>query len=128
MSRSLIFLKVETRPDIAFATLVVSRFTKNLLQQHTEVMKTIFQYPKATKTVEITCSGDKKKDPIIRGYFDSDWAGEYATRKSNSGFISMLNKDLVSWYLKWPATVVLLSIEAEYVILALATKEAIWMI
>lgn len=41
MTGWLIFPMVETRPDIPFAILVVIRFAKNLLRQHTKVMKTI---------------------------------------------------------------------------------------
>ncbi len=41
MTGSLIFSMVETRPDIAFATSIASRFAKNLGHQHTEAVKTI---------------------------------------------------------------------------------------
>ncbi len=41
MTGSLMFWMVETRPDIAFATLVVSRFAKNPSRQHQEAVKTI---------------------------------------------------------------------------------------
>lgn len=122
------FLMVETRPDIAFATLVVSRFAKNPSRQHTEAVKTVKRYLKATKTVGITYGGDEGGDLIIKGYFDSDWAGDHATRKSTSGFIFMLNGGPVSgWGSKRQATVALSSTEAEYVGLTLAAKEATWL-
>lgn len=37
---SLMFSMVETRPDIAFATSVASRFSKNPSHQHVEAVKT----------------------------------------------------------------------------------------
>lgn len=48
MTGSLMFLIVETRPNIAFATSVTSYFTKNLGHYHTEAVKTILQYLKGS--------------------------------------------------------------------------------
>ncbi len=128
MTGSLIFSIVETRPDIAFATSVVSRFAKNLSQQHTKAVKTIMRYLKATKTVGIMYgNGEGSGDLIIKGYSDSNWAGDHATRKSTSGFIFMLNDGPVSWCLKRQATVALSSTEAKYVALTLITKEVTWL-
>lgn len=90
------FSMVETRPDIAFTTLIISRFAKNPSQRHTEVVKTILQYLKATNTVGITYGSNDKGDLTIRGYFNSDWARDHATRKSTSGFVFMLNGGPVS--------------------------------
>lgn len=53
MTGSLMFSMVETRPDIAFAISVVSRFAKNPSRQHTEAVKTIMRYLKATRSVGI---------------------------------------------------------------------------
>ena len=86
------------------------------------------RYLKATKTVGITYGGGEGGDNLtIRGYSDSDWAGDHATRKSTSGFIFMLNGGPVSWCSKRQATVALSSTEAEYVALTLAAKEATWL-
>ena len=54
MTGSIMFLMVETRPDIAFATSVASRFAKNPGSQHTEVVKTILQYLKGSRERGIT--------------------------------------------------------------------------
>ncbi len=97
MTGSLMFSMVETRPDIAFATSVVSRFAKNQSQQHIKAVKTIMRYLNATRTVEITYGNSEGSgDLIIKGYSDSDWAGDHATRKSTSGFIFILNGSPVS--------------------------------
>ncbi len=117
------FSMVETRPDIAFATSVVSRFAKNPSRQHTEAVKTIMRYLKATRNLGITYGGEEG-DLIIKGFSDSDWASDHASRKSTSGFVFMLNGGPVSWYSKRQATVALSSREAEYVALILAAKEA----
>lgn len=69
---SLMFSMVETRPDIAFAISVVSRFAKNPSRQLTEAVKTIMQYQKATRTVGITYGGEEGGDLTIRRYSDSE--------------------------------------------------------
>lgn len=88
---------VETRPDIAFAILVISGFVKNLFWQYIEAMKTIMHYLKATKTVVIIYgNGEGSGNLIIKGYSNSNWVGDYACRKLTSGFIFILNRDSVS--------------------------------
>ncbi len=72
MTGSIIFSMVETRPDITFATSVVSRFAKNPSHQHSEAVKTILQYLKATRDTGITYGGEKRGDLIIKGYSNSD--------------------------------------------------------
>lgn len=43
------FFIIETKPDIAFSNLVVSRLVKNLSHQYTKVVKTILQYLKMSR-------------------------------------------------------------------------------
>ena len=124
MTGSLMSSMVQTRPDIVFATSVVSRFAKNPSRQHKEVVKNIIRYLKATQTLGIIYGGEDGGDLIIKGYSDSDWTRDHATKESTSGFIFMLNGRTVSWCSKNQATVVLSSIKEEYVALTLAAKEA----
>lgn len=79
MTGSLMFSMVETRPDIAFATSVVSRFSKNPSRQHTEAVKTILRYLKGSRDRGITYGGQERLLP--EGYSDSDWA---VTRKAEN--------------------------------------------
>lgn len=85
MIGSIMFSMVETRPDIAFATSVVSRFAKNPSHQHTEAVKTILRYLKGSRGRGITYGGEKEL--CIERYSDSDWAGDKESRKSTSGYI-----------------------------------------
>ncbi len=125
MIGSIMFSMVETRPDVAFATSVASRFAKNPGHQHTEFVKTILRYLKGSRDRGITYGG--QDELLIEGYSDSDWAGDKESRKSTSGFIFMLNGGPVSWCSKRQPTVALSSTEAEYIALTLAAKEATWL-
>lgn len=72
------FSMIETRPDIAFATLVASQFTKNVASQftknpshqHIKVVKTIFQYLKGSKKQKITYGS--QKELLVQRYIDFD--------------------------------------------------------
>lgn len=74
MTGSIIISIVETRPDIAFGTLVVARFAKNLGHQHTKVVKTVLRYLNGSRERRITFSDQHKL--LLEGYSDSDWAGD----------------------------------------------------
>ena len=115
---------VETRPDIAFATSVASRYAKNPSHLHIEVVKTILKYLKGSKDRGIVYG---EGTLAIEGYSDSDWAGDKESRKSTSSYIFILNGGPVSWCSKRQPTVALLSTEAEYIALTLAAKEATWL-
>lgn len=96
MIGSIMFSMVETRPDVAFATSVASRFAKNPGHQHMEAVKTILRYLKGSRDRGITYGGLDQEDLLVEGYSDSDWAGDKESRRSTSGFIFMLNGGPVS--------------------------------
>lgn len=124
---SIMFSMVETRPDVAFATSVASRFAKNLGHQHMEVVKTILGYLKGSREQGITYGGLDQEELLLEGYSDSDWAGDRESRRSTSDFMFMLNGGPVSWCSKRQPTIALSSTEAEYIALTLAAKEATWL-
>ena len=48
------FFMIKTRPNIAFAIFITSRFTKNLRHQYIKTIKTILHYLKGLKDRDIT--------------------------------------------------------------------------
>ena len=63
----------------------------------------------------------------MKRYVDSDWGGDYTTRKSTTGYIFLLSKTSVSWSSKLQKSVAISSCEAEYMALKEAAKELIWL-
>ena len=122
ITESLMFFMVETRPDIAFLILIVSRFAKNLSCQHIKVVKTIFRDLKSSKKQGTTYGGQDKL--FLERYSNSNWAGDKKSQKSTFDYIFMLNAGQVSWHSKKKFTVALSSTKAEYIALTLAGKEA----
>ncbi|GJS02308.1 hypothetical protein Tco_0318816 [Tanacetum coccineum] len=89
-----------TRPDIARAVGVVSRYMAEPGREHWEAVKRILRYIKGTSDVAL-CFGES--DLIVKGYVDSDYATDL------EGIVAMS------------------TIEAEYVAAAQACKEAVWL-
>ena len=63
----------------------------------------------------------------MTGYSDASYAPGSTDRKSISGFTFMMNGGPISWQSKKQKIVATSSMEAEYIGLSLASKEAIWL-
>ncbi|KAH9672574.1 hypothetical protein KPL70_017783 [Citrus sinensis] len=75
------------------------------------------------KTRHCTSSGSKF---TVRGYVDSDFAGDLDKRKSIIGYVFTLAGAAISWVSKLQTVVALSTTEAEYMAVTQACKEAIW--
>lgn len=90
-------------------------------------------YIKWTLSYNITYVKPPGKDPKDGlglkplGYVDADYAGCLDTRRSTSGHVFLMAGAPVSWGSKWQATVAMSTVEAEYVSLARASQQAVWM-
>jgi hypothetical protein len=113
-----------TRPDLAFAVLVVSRFASNPTTTHLKAVKRIFRYLRSTIGIGLVFRGSIEP---LTGYTDSDWAGDHDTRRSTSGYVFNIGSAAISWSSKRQPTVSLSSCEAEYIGQTNATKEAMWL-
>ena len=121
---SLMYLMLGTRPDIAHAVGVVSRYTKNPGPQHVLALKRIFRYLKGTLRFSIVFHSSKVE---LHGYVDADYAGDRDERRSTTGFVFILCGGPVSWASRRQGCVALSTTEAEYVALGVATREAVWL-
>nr|GEX21788.1 retrovirus-related Pol polyprotein from transposon TNT 1-94 [Tanacetum cinerariifolium] len=121
---SLMFTMICTRPVIAHAVGVVSRYMTELGRGHWEAVKRIFRYVKGTSDVAL-CFGDS--DLIVTGYVDSDYAGDLDGSKSTTGYVFILSGRTVSWVSKLQSVVAMSTTEVEYVTAAQASKEAAWL-
>ncbi|KAH9714562.1 hypothetical protein KPL71_020696 [Citrus sinensis] len=121
--RSLIFAMISTRPDIAQAVGAVSRYMANPGGEHLIAVKRILRYIKGTSDVALCYGG---LEFTIRGYVDSDFAGDLDKRKSTTCYVFTLAGAAVSWVSKLQTVVALSTTEAEYMAATQACKEAIW--
>jgi hypothetical protein len=121
---SLMYVMTCTRPDIATAVGVLSRFSENPGRDHWEGVKRVFRYLKATSDIKLTFRRTKKFH--LKGYVDADYAGCLDTSRSTTGWIFLLGGTAISWSSKRQKSVTLSTCEAEYVAAGFATKESLW--
>src|SRR5947199_4090019 len=81
---TLMYAMLGTRPDIAFAVSLVSRYAANPTPMHMTAVKQIFQYLKGTIDLQLTYHGELTN---LVGYSDSDWGGDPSTHRSTAGFV-----------------------------------------
>ena len=121
---SLMYAMVCTRPDIAHAVGVVSRFMSNPGKMHWEAVKWILRYLRGTTKAALHFGGSEIK---LHGYVDSDLAGDLDRSRSTTGYVFTLGSAAVSWKSQLQDVVALSTTEAEYVAATEASKEMIWL-
>ncbi|KAE8680647.1 hypothetical protein F3Y22_tig00111372pilonHSYRG00031 [Hibiscus syriacus] len=121
---SLMFAMICTRPDIAQAVGVVSRYMANPGKEHWNIVKRILRYIKGTSNIALCYRGSNL---LINGYVDSDYAGDFDKSKSTTGYVFKIAGGAVSWVSKLQSVVAISTTEAEYVSATQASKEAIWL-
>ena len=90
---SLMYAMICTRPDIAYAVGVVSRYMSNPGKKHWEAVKGVMRYLNGTKKLCI-CFG--KKEACVLGYTDADYVGDMDKRRSTSGYVFIFIGGVVS--------------------------------
>ena len=122
---TLLYLSTMTRPDITYALSNVAKFCANPDKEHWIAVKRIMRYLVGTMCLGLLYKKNELKSCV--GFSDADWAGDLDDRKSTSGYIFQLSGEAISWRSKKQACVALSTAEAEYIALASAAQEAVWM-
>lgn len=100
---------------------------QNPNQDHFKYLDRIWQYLNYTKAYSLVYQSKPNQNNSLKleGYCDSDWGGDY-TRKSTTGYLFLLDKNIVSWNSRLQKTIALSSCEAEYMALKEAVKENLY--
>lgn len=115
-----------SRPDIAFATGRVGRYSSNPSQEHMDAVERIYAYIRGTMDLCLAYNENSSQD-TLEAFVDSDWGACADTRRSTSGWLIKLARAPISWSSKRQRTVALSSTEAEYMAATEAAKEAVWL-
>ena len=94
---------------------------------HWCALKHLLRFLKGTESLSLVYNCSENLE--LFGFSDSDWATDKDDSKSTSGFCFKLSRSgsVVSWASKKQGCVALSSCEAEYVSLALAAQEAVYL-
>jgi hypothetical protein len=126
---SLMYAMVYTRPDIAHAVGVLSRYMSKPGKEHWTTIKRVFRYLRGTTNYGLCYQGRLGLDRVveIHGFVDVDWVGDMDRRRSTSGYMFNLFGGAISWMSKRQAVVALSTTEVEYMAATHASKEEIWL-
>ena len=110
----LLFLVKYSRPDIANAVRELSKANDGATENHMKMLLRVIKYVLLTKN-KVLRFKVKDRRPVIRGFSDSDWAGDKDDRRSITGYCVYFMDCLVAWKSRAQKNVTLSSSEAEYV-------------
>ena len=152
MLGSLLWLSEGTRPEIKYIVSQLGKYAINPKEAHWSAMKRVFRYLAGTADYGILYSAPQRLSVTskqffsadmprgfaswskpednqvdIQGFVDADHAGDVDDRRSITGYIFQLAGGPISWQSTSQASVALSSMEAEYMSLCEATKEASWL-
>jgi hypothetical protein len=117
---ALMWLMSLSRPDLAFIVGRLGQYSANPGRRQWEVLKKVLAYVKGTRDWQLTY-GPQKTDVVV--YSDASYEDDRDDRRCHSA----KNGGAISWASKKQHSVVLSTCGAEYVALANATKEAMWL-
>jgi len=121
---SIMYLMVCTRPDLAHTVSTLSRFMSNLGPKHWEALKWLLRYLKGSCDIGLVYK-HKTEGVKLKGFTDSDYAGDRDNRKSMSSYVFTLCNACISWKSQLQHIVVLSTTESEYIATIEAIKEAL---
>jgi len=140
---ALLWLSEGTRPDIKYIVSAMSKYLNEPRVAQWKALKKVLRYLNGTKKLGIHYRQMPKapKCPLgyvssshfsmsnlrVDGYVDSDFANNVDDRRSITGYVYFMAGGPVSWQSHSQKTVALSSMEAEYMALAAATQEALWL-
>jgi hypothetical protein len=117
-----------TRPDIAYAVGLLGRFSSDPSREHWMaacVACGVLMYLKHTRTLGIEFSDGQTE---LDGFSDADFAtSDPSGRRVTSGYCFRLWGGPISWQSERQLSVSLATGDAEYVALAQAAREAMWL-
>jgi hypothetical protein len=117
---------VKTRPDIAYAVGIVSRYMEDPRASHWATVKQILRYLAGTINYGCIYRKHSTTEADLIGFSDSDLAGDVDDRKRTGGSIFLLGSSLVTWASQKQRVVTLSSCEAEYIASARGACQEIW--
>ena len=93
---SIMYAMLSTRPDVALALSLMSRFQSNPGMDHWTAVKNILKYLKRTRDMFLVYGGCEE-ELCVKGYVDASFDTDPDDSKSQTGYVFLVNGGAVSW-------------------------------
>jgi hypothetical protein len=121
---AILYLSLNTRPDIAYAVGVLARFASKPTLVTCGLMIYCMQYIRGTVKRGIRFSGSMFDMHI---FTDADWAGDQLSRRSTTGYVVFGVGGPIAWQSKLQTTVSTSSMQSEYQAMYAGMIEIVWL-
>jgi transposase InsO family protein len=118
------YLAVYTRPDLSKSVNSLAKYLSCPTIAHWHAALLIVRYLAGTTDLGILY---QHSETPLHGYCDSDHAADVDTRRSTTAYTFILHGGVVSWGSLTQKTVAASTVEAEFMAISAAVKEALWM-
>ena len=134
LNGALLYAANVTRMDIAYAAGMLCRYLDKPEEKHWDAGSRLVDYLRGTKEIglkftakkEITHAALKLSDLGLEAFADADWAADKENRASISGYVVKACGGPISWRSRKQKSIACSTMEAEYVSIAEACKEIVW--
>ena len=122
----IVYLTAITRPDIAYAVSMLSRFMAQPTYRACMAVTRLLNYLSRTAHYGLVYHAEDGDELNMHAYSDSDWATCPITRRSISGTVVFMFGAPVSWMSRRQQIVATSSMEAEYIAAYYAAQDVVW--
>ena len=121
---SLMHLMNFSRPCIAYAVCILSRYTRNPNNDHCNALARLMKYLRGTMNYGILCSGFST---VLEGYSDANWIFDSDEIKSSSGYVFTFGGGVVALKSSKQTLIATSTMQSEFIALEFVGKEAKWL-
>ena len=121
----LMYLMVQTRPDLAYSVSRLAQFMSNPREEHWTALKRVLRYLQSTRELGI-CYAKTKGELTLSAWTDSSWGEDPDDSRSTNGYVILMQGGPVAWKSQKQQSVALSSTEAEYVGQTMAATSVMW--
>ena len=122
---SVLYTAITARPDVAFASSLLSQYATNPGPEHFTAINWLIRYLFGTRFLGIVYGSSKTRTLFIAS--DASFADDPDTRRSSQGYVIMMFGGAVIWKAVRQATVTTSTTEAEVLSLQTLAKETMWL-
>ncbi|KAE9016164.1 hypothetical protein PR001_g7958 [Phytophthora rubi] len=122
------YLVSASRPDIAHGVRNLGKYLSNYTYEHYFMAKRVLRYLASTVDYGLVNTIGTGSRVTVACFTDADYANDVDDRKSISGYVTMLDGNVVSYASRKQEINAQSTTEAEYVAMNEGTKDLLWML